>query len=101
MPARTLLQFEPVLGDQGLSEPAWVAADHKFAFTITRERNVFVARANRLDGTNQCRISRRFKDVRGCCSVVLDLHPRVPPPGRLPRGWSAPPIETDVRVSVW
>ena len=57
MPARTLLKFEPVLGDPG-SLPApdtkvWTAADHKHAFTITREGKapVFVVRVSWLDGS--------------------------------------------------
>jgi hypothetical protein len=44
----------------------WAAADHKFAFTITRERNIdvspgpfFVARASCLDGSDPTSYSRR------------------------------------------
>ena len=68
-PARTLLKFEPVAAeDRRGSDPVWAAADHKFAFTITRERNVevspdpfFVARATCLDGSHQLKFGRKFK----------------------------------------
>jgi hypothetical protein len=59
---QTSLKFEPVGADQ------WAAADKKYAFTITRESNVFVsldpffvARAGRLDGSKRCQIGRNFK----------------------------------------
>jgi hypothetical protein len=60
------LHFEPVAVDQGLEAGlarAWEAADHKHAFTITREFDTdgsldlfFVARVSWLDGSHQRRI---------------------------------------------
>jgi hypothetical protein len=46
----------------------WAAADHKHAFTITREHNVevspdsfFVVHVSQLDGSYRCRVGRNFK----------------------------------------
>jgi hypothetical protein len=54
------LKFEPVLGDQ------WTAADHKHAFTITRETGesldpVFVAHVSQLDGSCRRQTGGRFE----------------------------------------
>jgi hypothetical protein len=89
------LKFEPssvAAKDRG-SARMWTAADHKYAFTITRERNdgttaggrrrrpIFVARASRLDGTKQCQIGRNFKTfdaaVRLCSNFTDEFRRRI------------------------
>src|SRR6516165_39148 len=60
-PARTLLKFEPTSEDQ------WGSADHKHAFTITREfdagasTSFFVVHVSQLDGSYRRRTGRRFE----------------------------------------
>jgi hypothetical protein len=58
------LKFEPVSPEQ------WAPADEKYAFTIMRERNLFVrfdpffvAHASRLNGSKRCQIGRNFKTI--------------------------------------
>ena len=85
MPARTLLKFEPVLGDQ------WTAADHKHVFTITREASthegtvtnggvpVPVAQVSWLDGSQQRNIGRKFKTFEAAvrlCSIYTRVSRR-------------------------
>ena len=60
-PARTLLKFEPTSEDQ------WGSADHKHAFTITREfdagasTSFFVVHVSQLDGSYRRRTGRSFE----------------------------------------
>jgi hypothetical protein len=82
------LKFEPVAAKDRGSARVWAAADHKYAFTITRERNgttggrpIFVARASRLDGSKQCQIGRNFKTfdaaVRLCSNFTHEFRRRI------------------------
>jgi hypothetical protein len=86
-PDLLLLQFEPVAADQRLGR-VWAAADNKFAFTITSERNVsispdpfFVAHVRWLDGSHQRRIGWDFKTfdaaVRLCSNFTRELRRQV------------------------
>ena len=79
MPARTLLDFKLVPVDQGSSAQVWAAADHKHAFTITREGNSFVAHVSWLDGSQRRKIGRRFKmfdSAVGLCSIYTRVSRR-------------------------
>ena len=85
-PVRAPLKFERVVADR--SDPVWAAADHKFAFTITRERNVdaspsagesagespvFVARASCLDGSHRRKIGRKFKTFEAAARLCSNF----------------------------
>jgi hypothetical protein len=84
-PVRSTLKFEPAVSsaDQGTGQ-VWAAADHKFAFTITREHDGYVAHACRLDGSKRCRIGHRsnFKTfdaaVRLCSRYTASSAARSP-----------------------
>jgi hypothetical protein len=67
---------------------AWKAADHSYAFTITREFNVdvsfcpfFVAHASRLDGSKKDQIGHNFKTfeaaVRYCANFTRNFRRRI------------------------
>ena len=79
-PALPLLQFAPMAGlEAGHVAVAWEAADHKHAFTITREFDAdvssdpfFVARVSWLDRSHQRRIGWKFKTFEAAvrlCSI--------------------------------
>jgi len=60
----------------------WAAADHKFAFTITRERrrngptgsaSVFVARVSCLDGSYQRKFGRKFKTFKAAARLCSNF----------------------------
>ena len=90
-PALSLLQFVPVGVDQGLEVGpeaghvivAWEAADHKHAFTITREFDAdvssdpfFVARVSWLDRSHQRRIGWKFRTFEAAvrlCSIYTGV----------------------------
>ena len=86
-PALPLLQFAPMAGlEAGHVAVAWEAADHKHAFTITREFDAdvssdpfFVAQVSWLDGSHRRRIGWKFKTFEGAvrlCSIYTSTFRR-------------------------